>query len=96
VLVATASTEDPEPFLVTTTPGPPGYVVTTTYTRENNSSKEGNIFGAVIFSGIAISGIIQAANYSSTNSKIAIELYKKEKRLLRKARFKTKDFRIAQ
>lgn len=96
VLVATASTEDPEPFLVTTTPGPPGYVVTTTYTRENNSSEGGNIFGAVVFSGIAVSGIIQAANYSNANSKKAIELYKNEKRLLRKARFKAKDFRGAQ
>ncbi|HYF68452.1 MAG TPA: hypothetical protein VD884_09955 [Ohtaekwangia sp.] len=92
VLIATASTEDPEPTVVTR-PSAPGYTLTTTYTQENNASTEGNIFGAVVFSGVAISGIVQAVNYSNSNLEKALELYRNEKRLLRKARFRVRDFR---
>lgn len=92
VIVATASTENPKPQ-VTTTPSAPGLVLVTTYTPPRVSNGEaGNIFGAVVFTGFAITGIIQASNHSKKHLDQALADYKNEKRMPKRFRYKEKYF----
>ena len=94
-VVAFGSThsDPPKPIYVPSAPG-----LTLVYYPANTqpqSSAAGNAFGAVVFGGIAITGIIQASKFSEKNRLMVVESYRRRNGIPQKyQKFKTKDFKV--